>query len=160
MTDNQNGGYETELDRLRRELEESMNHNRAAAEVLKVISGSPRSMQPVYEAIVQSAAELCGVAYCAIVTYDGTNLDLAATYNFTAEVLPKTAAQYPMQPNPNRSSGRAILERRTFHSSDLFNDPSYPCLGPLKLCHYLVSSWRYWHGSEALFGRRHPEAFA
>jgi len=34
------------------------------------------------------------------------------------------------------------------------------CLAPLKLCHVLVSSLGVWHGPEALFGRRYPEAFA
>jgi hypothetical protein len=33
------------------------------------------------------------------------------------------------------------------------------CLSPLNLCHLLVSSWGGWHGPEAAFGRRHPEAF-
>jgi two-component system, NtrC family, sensor kinase len=68
-----------------RELTEALEYQTATSEVLNVISPSPTTVDPVFDAIVSSVATLCGAAFSNIQLYDGERLHLAAMYNFTDE---------------------------------------------------------------------------
>jgi two-component system NtrC family sensor kinase len=54
-----------------RDLTESLEHQTATGEVLNVVTRSPTDAQPVFDAIVQSAARLCGAVFGVVWLYDG-----------------------------------------------------------------------------------------
>ena len=81
------------LDRRTRELDEALAHQAATSEVLNVIRRSPADAQPVFDAIVQSAARLCGANFSVVYLYDGDRLRIAATKNFTPEARPNQPAK-------------------------------------------------------------------
>src|SRR5438067_8344809 len=62
---------ETEVGRLRRELQEALEQRTASSEVLRVISGSPADVQAVFDMMVASAVRLCGARMGAVFRFDG-----------------------------------------------------------------------------------------
>jgi len=108
-----------------RELSEALEHQTATSEVLNIITRSPTDAQPVFDAIVQSAARLCEAVFSLVFLYDGDLLRLAATHNFTPEVLKKLFQTYPKRPDRSVLAGRAVLDGRIAHVPDLLVDPEY-----------------------------------
>src|SRR6516164_333855 len=115
-----------QLDRRTRQLGEALAHQAATSEVLSVISRSPADAQPVFDAIVQSAARLCEAIFSVVYLYDGDRLRIAATNNYTPEAKNLTHALHQLK-RPDRSNlgGRAILDRKIIHVPDLLADSEY-----------------------------------
>jgi hypothetical protein len=61
------------------DLSESLEQQTATSDILRVISGSPTDVQPIFDAIVRSASQLCGSEYAIVTRYDGELLHLAAS---------------------------------------------------------------------------------
>src|SRR5262249_18298163 len=116
--------FEAEQQRTR-ELSEALEHQTATSEVLNVISRSPTNAQPVFDAIVESAARLCEAAFGLVLVYDGDLLHYAASHNFTPEVLDKIVKTFPARPDRSLAAGRAILDGKIAHVPDMFVDPAY-----------------------------------
>ncbi|MGE3701850.1 MAG: GAF domain-containing protein, partial [Hyphomicrobiaceae bacterium] len=109
----------------KRELQESLEYQTATGEVLNVIRRSPTNAQPVFDAIVESAARLCDAAMSVVWLYDGARLHYAASHNFTPEVLERIRATYPKRPDRSIAAGRAILDRSVSHIPDMLADSAY-----------------------------------
>ena len=115
-----------QLDRRARELEEALQQQTAANEVLSIIRRSPADAQPVFDAIVQSAARLCDAIFSVVYLCDGENLRIAATKNFTPEATGQLhQLQQLKRPDRSHLGGRAILDRAIIHVHDVLADPEY-----------------------------------
>ena len=68
-----------ELQERNAELREALEHQTATAEVLGIISRSPTDVQPVLDAIVESAARVCGVDDVHLRLCDGKCYDFAGS---------------------------------------------------------------------------------
>src|SRR5882757_668607 len=113
--------------RLFNETQEALERQTATADILKVIAGSPADVQPVFDAIVNSAAKLFEPCSATITTLKEGKLH----WNAIAEIVPSfdhaaARALYPILFDPDRSpSARAILGRRIIVIPDA-NAPDTP----------------------------------
>ena len=98
---------------LKKRLAEALEQQTATAEILRVISRSPTDVQPVFAAVLTSAARLCDAFDAVILQVDGDRLSIVAHEG----PIPTT----PVGALPLRgtAAGRAVLDRRTIHVPDL-----------------------------------------
>jgi GAF domain-containing protein len=111
--------------RLFNETKEALEQQTATAEILGVISSSPTDVQPVFNAIVESATRLCGARVGHLFQFDGERLYLVAQHNSLPDYDEVLQRLYPMAPSRGQVSGRAILSRTVVQIPDVLTDPEY-----------------------------------
>jgi GAF domain-containing protein len=110
--------------RLLNELRESLQQQTATADVLKVISRSAFNLQTVLDTLVESAVRLCEADSGILRTREGDIYPVAATYRLNEQQRDRFS-RYSTKPDRGSLFGRAILEGRTIHVSDVLADPEY-----------------------------------
>src|SRR5262249_42641645 len=95
------------------ELREALEHQTATSEVLGIISRSPTDVQPVLDAIAESAARLCDAKDAGIHRVDGDFAHRVAVYG------PMPVGEIRRGITRARPVTRAIVDRQTVHVRDL-----------------------------------------
>ncbi len=108
-------GLERKVEERTAELTQTLEQQTATSEILKVISKSTTDVQPVLEAIVESAAQLFPACNATIFMRDGELVHRRAMAGATvdARMREEIASIYPVPFDPQVStSARAMAERR------------------------------------------------
>ena len=105
-----------ELEQRNDDLTEALEQQTATSAILGVIASSPTDIQPVLEAIAESATRLCDATDAHISHVDGDTLRLNA---HTSDA----SLQREVPITRNHIAGQAILDRRTIHIHDLAAEP-------------------------------------
>jgi signal transduction histidine kinase/DNA-binding response OmpR family regulator len=116
--------YLRRLEEHTKELQESLNQQTATSELLKVIGRSIFDLQSVFDLLVEYGVKLCDSERAFMLRFDGHVLRLVAHH----QVLPDMKSyieRHPIPPGRGSGAGRAVLERRTIHITDIRNDPEY-----------------------------------
>ncbi|MGE5219744.1 MAG: GAF domain-containing protein [Chloroflexota bacterium] len=108
------------------ELREALEHQTATAEVLSIISRSPTNVQPVLDAIVESAARVCGI--------DDVHLRLREASSMIVRAHFGHVPMGPAEIGIDAPAIRAVRERGTLHLPDIRaqNDIELVSPGPLR----------------------------
>ncbi|MGH2359083.1 MAG: GAF domain-containing protein, partial [bacterium] len=112
-----------ELEVRNRELTVALAQQTATSEVLAVISGAQTDVQPVFEAIVQSARRLCDASYSSIYRLDDQLVHLIAHNHETPEAAKAIRDAWPMPLTGDSFVVRAIRKNSVIHT-DMQADPT------------------------------------
>ena len=115
---------ERRLAQAERQLAEALERQAATDEVLRVIASSPGELQPVLDAIVQTAARLCSAEYSFIVKSADHRCHLVAANRVETEHI-KYLARNSVPIDRTSVTGRVALERATIHVPDVLADPEF-----------------------------------
>jgi two-component system, NtrC family, sensor kinase len=110
--------------RLLSELRESLQQQTATADVLKVISRSTFDLQPVLDALTESAAQLCNADMAAIAREKNSAFYYATSYGFPADYLDFIKG-VPHPVNRRSVIGRTMTDNKAVQLADVLADPEY-----------------------------------
>jgi GAF domain-containing protein/anti-sigma regulatory factor (Ser/Thr protein kinase) len=107
------------------DLQESLRHQTATSEVLKVISRSPGELNPVFQTILSSATSICDAQFGLLVLYEDGGFRCASMFNLPpafAETFLRNPVIYPPPIDP---LGRLIATEQLVHVVDVKQEPAY-----------------------------------
>lgn len=120
---------EQKVEERTRDLAESLEQQTATSEILRVISSSPTDIQPVLDAVAESASRLCDATDAQINRFEGDVLRRVASYG-SMPIPHRIGEEIPF--TRGRVDGRIIIDRQTIHVHDITEvETEYPDAKPL-----------------------------
>ena len=120
-----------ELGERNAELREALEHQTATSEVLGIISRSPTDVQPVLDAIVESAARVCGIDDVVLRLHEGDAMVLRAHFG----PIPIGRVEISI----DEPQFRWMREHGTLHIPDVRAQNDFPALGSSRQLSHLLS---------------------
>ncbi len=141
-----------ELQASNRELTTALDTQTATSDVLRVISRSQTDVQPVFDAILASAARLLRSYSGALTRLVGDQIDLVALTSTDAAGDATLKAAYPRSLHSEDPQAQAIRNRGPLNIADAHTDPRLP-----EATHAYARA-RGWHSAVVVPMLRHDEA--
>ena len=113
------------------DLSESLEQQTATSEVLKVISSSPGDLQPVFDAILANATDLCGARFASLRLSEGGQFRTVSLYNAPAALVEHWRSTPLVRPHPESALGRTALTKQAVQIDDVTKGPAYSKRDPL-----------------------------
>jgi GAF domain-containing protein len=117
--------------RLFNETREALERQTATADILKVIASSPSDVQPVFDAILARALQLCEAAFGFLTTYDDERFEVAAQHGVPLELAEHFRAGME-RPQPGDAHWRLLDGEDLVHNLDQKDEEAYRAGNPLR----------------------------
>jgi two-component system, NtrC family, sensor kinase len=112
--------------RLLNELRESLQQQTATADVLKVISGSPGELEPVFQAMLENATRICEAKFGNLFLREGNVFRAVAVYGLPSYVEHmRREPLIDLDKNPDIPLARLTRTMEVLHIPDLTTDQAY-----------------------------------
>jgi GAF domain-containing protein len=122
--------------RLLSELRESLEQQTATSDVLKVISSSQGELQPVFDAMLASATQICGAEFGLLYRSEGDAFRTVALYGVPAKFAEERRHNPMLRPTPGTALGRVVAARQYVQIADVSAEPAYQS-DPLRRASFL-----------------------
>jgi two-component system NtrC family sensor kinase len=100
------------------ELNEALAREAAMAEVLKVISSSPRDLESVFGAVLENATRICDAKFGTLFRYDGENFAPAANFGTPPELVEFQRRRGAFKPTPRTLLEHIMRTKQVSHTAD------------------------------------------
>jgi GAF domain-containing protein len=121
--------------RLLSELRQSLQQQTATADVLKIISRSTFDLRSVLQTLVESAARFCAADTAHIIREKNGGFYTAEAYGYSREFM-DYIKNILIKVERGTASGRALVEGRVVHITDVKTDSEYTLLEAQRLGDY------------------------
>jgi two-component system NtrC family sensor kinase len=109
---------------LTRELAEAREQQTATADVLKVISGSPGELEPVFDAMLENATRICGAKFGILFRYEGGLFHPTASLDVPPAFADFLRRQGSFAPQAGQLFGQLSETKEVIHVVDRAAEPS------------------------------------
>jgi two-component system, NtrC family, sensor kinase len=124
------------------DLSESLERQTATSEVLKVISSSPGDLQPVFDAILANATNLCGAGFASLRLSEGDQFRTVSLYNAPAALAEHWRNTPLVCPHPESALGRTARTKQVIQIADVKKGPAYSKRDPLSVAGVDLGGYR------------------
>ena len=111
-------GEETNV-QLTRELAEAREREAATSEVLKVISSSPGQLEPVFNAMLENAVQICGAKFGNLFLCEGGALRAVAFHGTPRAYVEERQRNPVVRPGPATGLGRLMATKQPVQIPDI-----------------------------------------
>jgi signal transduction histidine kinase len=118
--------------RLLNELRESLQQQTATADVLKIISGSPGELEPVFQAMLENATRVCGSNFGTLYLREGDAFRAVSMHGATPPYM-QARLGHLLHPGPETGVGRAVRTKDVVHIPDATAEPAYRQGDPMRI---------------------------
>ena len=105
------------------DLSEALEQQTATSEVLKVISGSPSDLRPVFEAMLDNATRICQASLGTMALYENGGFRHVALHGAPAAYEELRAREPVIIPKAAQGLGRLASTKQVVHIADSLSEP-------------------------------------
>jgi GAF domain-containing protein len=108
-----------QLDARTRELAEALEQQTATSEVLRVISSSPRELEPVFKTILENAVRVCSAKFGNLWLRDGDNFRISSTHGALPAYRDFLRREPVVRADPQMTMGQVLQSKQVVQVPDL-----------------------------------------
>jgi GAF domain-containing protein len=113
-----------EVQAQKRELSEALEQQTATSEVLQVISSSAGDLEPVFQAVLESAVRICRARFGNLLLFDGTAMRVVAMHN-APRAMYELRRRDPVIPLEQSILGPLVKTKKLVHVADITTEEPY-----------------------------------